>query len=148
MTKKLHIDARSFDIALPETEVTLTELFMHGTKDEVIEALQICGMLIKDRKPLPPELGQIVGDAFMNLDIEQDPIKALSNQLGLTRKKKHGVRYQKTVTYLINNLMDQGLTKSEALSIAGRFDPKTNELIDDPADAAARRIKERLSVKT
>lgn len=131
-------DARGFDIPLPETMPTLTELLTQGTAEEVREALSDVGLMLRNGRVLPPNVAQWLGERLERIGNGEPPIAAL----GLNTKKTRSVRLAKVQRHMIDTA--EGVSRAEALDVVGRFDPATNTLTDDPDDLAADRLKKSL----
>jgi hypothetical protein len=124
-----------------ETAPTVAELLEHGTANEVREALQSVGILIRHGRPLSADVARLVGLALERIGEGMDPRQAF----GLTTKKKHGVRYHKAMTYLIGDLVRQGATKQEAERLVADLDLRTLRLRRDvTGGTAADRLRKRL----
>lgn len=116
------IDARAFDVTLPETMATMSELLERGTQDEVRGVLRHVGLMMQTGQALPEKVARWVGTALQAIGEGVPPNKALA----LNRKARYGVQFFKVYSYMVNDLMQQGLSREDAIEVVSRFDPATN----------------------
>lgn len=141
------LDAAALDIPRAGTTVSIAELINEGTSEDRRYVLGVIGTRIRLNHPrIPPiteDIREWLGAALEAIGRGEDPKTAL----GLTRKTKHGPAYRKTLAHMVNDLMKQGMARSEAESIAGRYNHEAQSLEPDPADTATARVRKILKPK-
>lgn len=131
-------DARGFDIPLPETMPTLTELLSEGTAEEVREALSDIARHLRIGVALQPPIAQWLGECLERIAKGEQP----EDVLRLNTKKTRSVRLAKVQRHMIDTA--ECVSRADALDVVARFDPATNTLTDDPNDCAADRLRKSL----
>ncbi|WP_341304342.1 hypothetical protein [Pseudomonas sp. TMP25] len=124
------------------------ELLERGTAREVRQALSTIAHLLTQGRAgeIGPITQSILGEALGRIGQGDDPNKAL----GLNRKKKYGAWYAKQLEWLIQDLMRQGLTRTEAEDVMGRLDFKKLEAAKetfalDDYESADEKLRKRLT---
>ncbi len=126
--KEVNFDATVFDIGgkYPETEVSLADILYEGTKDEVRHELEFIAQNLKSGRGISEELEVWLGEAIEKIARGEDANKAL----GLRRKRRITAQEVKNYRYVVNDLRNQGLTKTEALDLVSRYSHKEGAIVD------------------
>lgn len=131
------IDGRAFEVPLPETRVSISELLTLGTAAEAREGIEAIAMLLREHR-LSDALRNWLADALDAIGRGKDPRVAL----GLRRRKQYGIRYARQVQYIIADLGRQGMSRTEARDLIARLDIEALKLND--RSPAAETVKKRL----